>query len=135
MEINITRFVQNEDPFPYSHSQHEGGPLAGPNTWNNALREAESAPLLTTEDELDALRAWAKATGAWDEAERNAWSADQCNALFIQLISGDIREMNLDECELDEFDWDAYEERCQEGTIAGNIFKGTDGEIYYSLSE
>jgi hypothetical protein len=45
-------------------------------------------------------------------------SADECNALFIQLISDDIREAGLDEDFLKEFDWNEYEERQEAGYIA-----------------
>ena len=36
MEINITRFVTECDPFNFSASQAERGDNVGPETWSNA---------------------------------------------------------------------------------------------------
>jgi len=33
-----------------------------------------------------------KEFGAWGDAKRAAWSADDINALLVQFISGDARE-------------------------------------------
>ena len=130
MEIDITAFVENADPFDYSHSIAEGGENAGADTWNAAMTEATSSPLLTTPDQLEALREYVKDFGAWSDEEIAAWSDAECNALFIQLISGDLREAHLDG-ELTEDAWADYERR------AGNIFR-VKGEaeitIYYSLT-
>ena len=79
MEIDVTAFFENADPFEFSHSRAEGGANAGPQTWANAKEEAQRSPLLTTPEQLDALRSYVIA----------AWSPIECNALFIQLISGD----------------------------------------------
>ena len=74
-----------------------------------------------------------------DAEECAAWPDDECNALFIQLISGDMREAGMDACDMDEFDWEAYEEQAREGRIPGNIFKGDveghegSGRIFYDL--
>jgi hypothetical protein len=138
-EIDITRFVQEADPFEFSASRAERGEHAGRDTWRNAVAEGTSAPLLTTEEHFDALRAWAKDTGAWDAAERAAWSEAECNALFIQLVSGDMREAGMGDCELDEFDWDKYQSRASEGRISGNIYRcdieghESFGRIFYYL--
>jgi hypothetical protein len=134
MEINITRFVQENEPSEYSASAMERGPNAGKITWANALREGTATPLLTTPDEIEALRSYVADFGAWSREEIAAWTQAECNAIFIQLISGDLREAGFDECDPDEFDWEAYNTRAEEGQISGNFFQGKDGEIYYSLS-
>lgn len=131
--INISRFFHNAEPCEFSASAAELGQDAGKITWNNAKREAAEAPLLTTPEQLDALRAWAKATGAWDEDERNAWDDDECNALFIQLVSGDMREAGFDDYEPSEEAWEEYYARAERGEISGNMYRGDDGEIYYIL--
>ena len=41
MEIDITAFFENADPFEFSHSRAEGGANAGPQTWANAKEEAQ----------------------------------------------------------------------------------------------
>ena len=123
MEIDITEFVTNEEPYEFSGSIAERGPNAGPQTWANASQEAQRKPLLTTEDQLDAMRQWVKESGGWDKAERDAMSPADLNAMFIQLISGDMREMGLNECDLEDFDWEEYQVRAEEGQISGNIFR------------
>lgn len=135
MEINITRFVRDEDPFNYSASRWEYGNDAPQATWRHAMQEGERAPLLTTPEQLDALRDHVRGFGAWDEDEIAAWSDTECNALFIQLVSGDMREAGMDECDLEEFDWEEYERRAHDGQISGNISIGGDGQIYYYLGD
>jgi hypothetical protein len=132
MQINITRFFNEAPVFDFSHSQMEGGPNAGPETWNNAKDAAAESPLLTTPEQLDALREYVKGFGAWDDEEIAAWSDNEVNALFIQLLSGDMREAGLDN-EPDEDAWKEYESRAEAGQCQSNIYKGDDGEIYYSL--
>ena len=133
MEIDITDFVTDADAFEFSASRIERGDNAGPETWANAKAEAAAWPMLDTEDKLDAMRDWARASGGWDAKERAAFDATDLNALFIQLVSGDMREMGLDDAFLDEFDWSEYEARCNAGEFFGQIFKTDDGRIYYSL--
>jgi hypothetical protein len=126
MEINITAFVRDADPYEFSGSMAERGENAAKITWQNAMGEGF---LLKTSADFDALRAHVKEFGAWSEEEIAAWSDQECNALFVQLISGDMREAGM-EGEIEEFDWQAYEEN---DSVAHNIFKGDDGEIYYYL--
>src|SRR5882762_4184994 len=103
MEINITSFVQNEDPFDYSASKAERGENADRDTWNNA----KNAPmLLDTPEKIEALREYVKAFGAWDDEEIAEWDDTECNTLFVQFISGDMRAAGIDECDLGDFDWD-----------------------------
>jgi hypothetical protein len=135
MEINITRFVENCDAYDYSGSVAERGDNAGPDTWNNALTEAKASPLLVTDEQLDALREHVEGFGAWSREEIDTWSPDECNAMFIQLIGGDIREAGLDADFLDEFDWDQYEERQAAGTVSINLYRGSDNQIYYYLGD
>lgn len=132
MEIDITKFFKNVDTWPLSGSIATHGPNAGPNTWASAKREARESPLLKTKDELGAMRKWAKETGAWSRKEIKAWSPEEVNALFIQLVSGDMREAGLDG-DPDEIDWEAHEEESKETGAGSNLFKGTDDRIYYYL--
>ncbi len=80
------------------------------------------------------LREYAAGFGAWDDDEIAAWDAGECNALFVQLVSGDMREAGMDEGDLEDFDWEEYEHHANVGQISGNIYRGDDGQIYYSLS-
>jgi hypothetical protein len=125
MEINITRiFTSGEySPMDYSASVAEIGNNAGKITWNNALESSEDYSPLDTPEKLEAFRDHVEGFGAWSEEEIAAWNVTECNALFVQLVSGDIREAGLD---VDNPDWDEYEAN-------DNIFQGIDGEIYYYL--
>ena len=132
MEIDITRFFNEADPFEFSASRAERGQNAGPETWANAKAEGAASPLLTTPTQLDALRSYVKEFGAGSEEEIAAWTAEECNALFIQLVSGDMREAGAEGVTVEEFDWAAYEKMCE--SHGGNFYRGDDGRVYYSLS-
>lgn len=133
VEIDITEFFESADAFEFSASVAERGKNAGTETWQNAKDEGARAPLLKTPEEIDALRAYVKDFGAWEPEDIAAWSPVECNALFIQLVSGDMREAGLDN-EPDESDWREYETRAERGNCTGNIFKTEDGQVFYSLS-
>lgn len=136
MELKITSFVTDSDPFNFSASAAELGQDAGKITWNNAKQEAADSPLLNTDDELDALRDFARGFGAWDKKEIANWTKDECNALLIQFISGDLREASS-LCPGDgpgDIDWIAYEELAQEGTASGRIYLSGE-DVYFYLGE
>jgi hypothetical protein len=134
MEIDITEFFNSAEPFEFSASMAERGQNAGRETWRNAVAEGTDSPLLTTPEQIEALRQWAKESGGWDAAERAAWSDAECNALFIQLISGDMRELeSLCMGDNGEIDWQEAEKLSHAGTIGGNLYRGDDGKVYYYL--
>lgn len=123
MEINITQFYNDANPATYSASVVELGDNAGRITWDNAVqRSALGSMLLDTPEKLEATRAWARATGAWESAWVNAWNDVELNALFIQLVSGDMREK-------DGMSWEEYQDS---GQVSGALFEA-DGQIYYTL--
>jgi hypothetical protein len=130
-EINITSLFV-DDTWAYSGSKATHGENAGPQTWSAAKERAKDEPLLKTEDELDAMRRWAKETGAWSKEEIAAWDADELNALFIQLVAGDMREAGIDDLELDDDEgWKEYEKWIE--NQGGSLYRGTDGQVYYYL--
>ena len=135
MDIDITRFVMESEPFNFSASIAEMGQDAGRITWNNAKESAKDSPLLESAEQLQALRDHMRGFGAWDEDEIAGWDADECNAIFIQLISGDMRESGMDGVPMDEFDWNQYEIDIQAGQIAGRIGLWDDGRIGYYLGD
>lgn len=89
MEIEITSLL-DEDRFAFAHSQAEGGENAGRNTWQAALDGPR--PLLTTPEQFEALRDHVRGFGAWSEEEIEAWDENECQAIFLQMIAGDVRE-------------------------------------------
>lgn len=133
MELNITSFFRNSPGTHfYSASKVEMGDHAGSITWNNAVVSSLEHQILDTEDKRDAFRAHVKGFGAWSDEEIAAWSPQELNALLIQMISGDIREADLDQSDPD---WEQYEEDSKEGRISGRLFKDIDDEIYYYIGE
>lgn len=131
MEINITKFYNEACARDYSASVAEIGNNAGADTWRAACDDAPYYNLLDNADKLDAMRKWAIETGAWNAKEVSNMSTNELNALFIQLISSDIREMQkLDGVGMN---WDEYQEASERGVVSGALFVGIDGEIYYYL--
>ena len=94
MEIDVTRYSDNrEDMIQFSASQHELGPDAGTITWNNSVAEAKLHPLLTTCHEIREAKGWLAEFGAWTKDEIQNWTWDETNALILQFIAGDLREI------------------------------------------
>lgn len=128
MELNINHLFKTINPAHYSASQAELGPDAGPITWANAIDAAPN--LLDSADKMREFKDYMRDFGAWSDAEINAWSQKECNALLLQLIAGDIRESGLDTSNPD---WSEYQQQAEQGTVAGYLFHGIDGNIYYSF--
>ncbi|MDE2097484.1 MAG: hypothetical protein KGL39_09585 [Patescibacteria group bacterium] len=133
-EIDITDFVHSADPCEYSASRMELGDNAAPITWRNAVDAHDEYQLLNTEDERESFRAYVKTFGAWTAEEIAAWNDAELNALFIQLVSGDLRESGLPSHPKAK-DWRAYARLCDKGQISGRIGPGDNGRIYYTIGE
>lgn len=129
MEINITRFFNDCAPRDYSASMAELGPDAGRITWSHSVEDSPEYFLLDDEDKREAFRSFVKSSGGWSETEIRAWSDIELNALFIQWIAGDMRELGIDNPI--NVDWGEVERVQSEGLAPSNIFKGIDGEIYF----
>lgn len=132
MEVNITHFFNTAAPMDYSASVAEIGADAGPATRAAACEDSPANMLLDTFDKREAFKDHIRGFGAWSDEEVAAWTEVELNALFMQLISGDMREADIGP-ESTADDWIAYEERAHAGQCGGNIFRATDGEVYYSL--
>lgn len=126
MEIDITTFFNSCAPMDYSASCAEIGQNAGADTWRAAVDDSPDNMLLDSDEKREAFRAFVKSSGGWNEEEIAAWSDIELNALFLQWISGDMRENDL----APGCDWDAYEAN---ENVCHTIFKGMDNEIYFSL--
>jgi hypothetical protein len=134
MEIDITDFFKNVDTWDFSGSHATHGPGAGKRTWNAAKGQAAETPLLDTPEALDAMRKWAKESGGWNKEEIAAWSDVEVNALFIQLVTSDMREAGLEGQYFENIDWDAYETKAENGQISGALYRDArTGRIYYYL--
>jgi hypothetical protein len=133
MDINITKFFNEAEPSNYSASRAERGDNGGPETWAAANEAAAEFLLLDTAEKVQALRDHARGFGAWEQKEIDGWTIQECNALLIQMISGDIRE--VPDMEPGSWDWAEYEKLAEKGTISSRLCEGTDGEIYYYLGD
>jgi hypothetical protein len=118
MEIDVTEYVGEQDCAQYSDSiANSGLQNIGEITWRNACEQATRAPLVGA-DKQDALRDWIRDFGAWDTEELAAMSDAETNALLLQFIAGDIREMEAFETH------EAYQKASEGGSCSGRLFKG-----------
>jgi hypothetical protein len=130
MEIDITTLAE-VNAFNLSHSIAEGGENAGKNTWENSKAEAERHSILNTPEKLAAMRGFAASSGGWTRKEIADWPDSEVNALFLQWIAGDVRELGYDS--LADVDWQDAEEQQSAGLVPSNLFKGIDGKLYFYL--
>ncbi len=127
MEINITKFFNEAAPMDYSASIAEIGREAAKDTWQAANDDSEDYMMLDTEEKREAFRRFAQSAGFSEADEFSTWSDVQLNALFLQWISGDMREADLT-ADMSDEDWQAYE---RNENTAGRIFRGDNGQIYF----
>jgi hypothetical protein len=133
MEIDVTEFFCAADAYDFFASKTERGQNAGAETWANAMRVGTDAPILTTEEQIEALRSYVRGFGAWSEEEIATWSDAQCNALFIQLVSSEMRYLEHLCGDLLPVDWAKARELAEAGTISGSLYPGDNGRVYFYL--
>jgi hypothetical protein len=123
--------ISELDLWMLSHSASEGGQNAGRNTWRASMDAAEDYPLLDSEEKLEAMRDFAASSGGWTRGEIGDWDSDQLNALLLQWVASDCRQLGADN--LSEIDWEAAEDLQKSGSAPSNLFRGIDGSIYFYL--
>ena len=90
MEFNVTDIIENHDTAEFSGSVYSSGlDNIGAVTWRRAHEYATESPLATTPDQLAAIADWVAEFGAWDEAEIEAMSDTDLNAMLVQSVAGD----------------------------------------------
>ena len=125
MEIDITPYVTQHDCRQYASSVAESGMQnIGRITWGNAMRHV-SADHIVTGDQLEETREWFAEFGAWSREELSEMSDQEINALLIQFIAGDVREIEAYD------DWEDYEQAAEDGQVRRNISRGDDGKYYF----
>lgn len=130
MELDVTHMVENADDMPELFgSVAELGQNAAKYTWNNAKAYAEDKPLLTNDDMRDNAREFLKGFGAWEAEEIAAWTDTELNALIVQFIAGDIREMEAFDSE------EEYREASENGQVSGRLGKGDNGRWYFYVGD
>lgn len=133
MELNISSFFATVTPRELSSSVAESGPCAGALTWSASCKASIHHTLLTNDDERESFRAWVETSGGWTAEEIAAWTDTELNALLLQWIAGDLREMGIDD-DTSGIDWADVKQGQNEGTYPCNLFKGSNGDIYFDLS-
>ena len=135
MEVDITDFFKTAEHADFSASQAERGANVARDTYQAACAEGARAPLLPDEDHRQEFRDWVKAFGSWPKEEIDAWTEAELNALLIQFISGDARELEtLTSDKNGEIDWTIAEALVAEGIIPGRVWKGDNQKIYFDIS-
>ena len=129
MEINITPFFTHGiAPMDLSASAAEIGQDAGAVTWQASCEAAGEVQLLTTPEQLQAFEEFAQSSGMELQAEE--CTPAKLNALFLQWIAGDLRQMGINYSD-DVIDWERIEAQQSEGQAPSNIGRGVDGLIYF----
>lgn len=133
MEINITGLFNNEYPSDCSASIAEIGIGASKDTWNASKEIAGDYRHINTYEKLEAFISHMVDSGFSEAEEMNKWSFVEIEALFIQMVCGDMREFLGFGENAESWDWEEYEQLAQDGQCVGNIYQGDDNEIYYYL--
>lgn len=123
MDINITEFFTTCTPSDYNPTEL---------TFLKACADSPKNTLLTTFEQFDALITHLSNFEAWEREELISSPLIELNALFMQLIAGDMRAVDLDG-DSDEDDWQAHQARAEIGVDPWNIQRCILGEIYYRL--
>lgn len=130
MDINISRLFKTINPKYYSASRAELGENAGSITWQNAIDAAPN--YLKSSEKRAEFKSYMQGFGAWSQSEIKAWSVKECNALLLQLISGDIRDAGLDTTNPN---WQQYQADSEAGRISGRLFCGDGGQVFYYIGD
>ena len=131
MYINITPFFAHQiAPMDLSASVAEIGRDAGADTWRAACEAAEELQLLTTPEHLDTMIEFANSAGM--DLQPEDCTPAMLNALFLQWIAGDLRQMGVRYSD-DVIDWDEVKQMQEEGRCPSNICRGNDGAVYFYL--
>ncbi len=133
-ELDITDFFKNAAAADYSASRAEYGENAARITWSNALRAEWQ--LLKTNEQREAFRGFVRSSGGWSAEEIAAWDDKELNALCVQWVSGDIREVpGVSEGDWTDEEWKIYEECAQCGAVSSRLYRADDGAVYFYIGE
>ena len=132
MQIDVTDFVRNANHRTISGSVAELGDCAALITWANAKKESHLYPFLSDDTRVE-FEQWLLGFGAWSADETAEWSLPECNALLLQFISGDVRELRAWGVDVTgaAIDFTAWEALIEDGNAPGQLYPAADGRIYY----
>ena len=92
LELNITKYFEENDPYYMSGSVANLGSDAAKFTWNNCL-EASDGELLNSEEDCQETRNWLRSFGAWSDDEINSWTQTELEALILQHSAREINKI------------------------------------------
>ena len=141
MELDVTNIVKEIAPRDYSASCAELGDNAGRITWQAACEDGRA--LFGDRFDREAFDAHFLQFGAWDADELAAHTDEECAALMLQFIAGDIRESDFStysdikngaEPFADAW-WPQYQAASEAGTVSSRFFRADDGRVFYYIGE
>jgi hypothetical protein len=140
LELKITKYFEENDPYYMSGSVANLGSNAGSITWNNSLSASDGA-LLTSDEDCQETRDWIRSFGAWSDDEINSWTKTELEALILQDAASRINEI----VEIYEMDYECEDLSLVEivevvstdedyrDSLSGNVFVNDD-ELYITIS-
>ena len=99
IKVNVTKMFVHREPWDCSNSIANLGDQVARLTWQCATEVAtHHADWLLTDllDTLEAVRDWARDTGAWDDTEIADWGTGEVLALLVQNVASDLRTLGSD---------------------------------------
>lgn len=131
-EIKITKLIALGGFADFSASRAELGDNAAADTWNAAADEAKAHRIMTPA-QREAFRDYMRGCGAWDDVEIDGWKAYECDALLIQTVAGDMRELEslAPGDGVAGINWEEAERLAERGTVQSRVYcSGSDVFIY-----
>jgi hypothetical protein len=92
LELNITKYFEENDPYYMSGSVSKLGANAACITWENSLA-ASDGELLTSEESCQDTRDWIREFGAWSEDEINSYTKTELEAFILQSAASEINDI------------------------------------------
>lgn len=135
MEIDITDLLARhaKDRIRYASSQAEYGLNVAKDTFDNSCELAQKEPPLRTVAELEALIDHLTSMGFSESPDLRDRPLYELNALFIQLVMGDLFEMGDPDPTPEGLSDPDLLKAQREGLYPSNISVGDNGRIYYYL--
>ncbi len=130
MDIEVTRYVEDVGHYYISASPAELGPHAARLTWDNANAQALSWNLLDDDEKRSEFKDYVQSFGAWSRSEIDGWSPVELNALFLQFVSGCVRECGFDE---EEPDFEEIRLRQESGELSSSLYRTGVGSYFYYI--
>lgn len=121
MDIDITS-LEHEKTLKYCYAHPRGS------EWKTACER--KANFLKTKEEFSAMRYWMRDSGGWEDEEISEMSEDDLNAIFLQLVASEIRDIGVST--LAEVDWKKYN---ADENSSGMIYGTKKGKIYFYLGD